>query len=322
MVQLWYPARSADRFPRARYIGPRAAERLAAETALRLAVPVPPSAFWRLRTAARLDAPAAVPRAEPPRRGWPTVLFSPGDGLDRSSCTALVQDLASHGFAVVAVDHTYDAGEVEFPDGRVVTRTVPPGADDVVTLVRTADIRFVVDQLTRLNEDGIRPGALDLSRLGMFGHSRGGTTTAEALLQDCRIRAGADIDGPVSDRVAAAGLRQAFLNLNSQIGGTARAKFERNLPRLWPRLSGWHLWLRLRDSGHLDFTDFGLFAAQLQAPPSATAGLLGPGDPHRALTVVSAYLAAFFTETLKHQPQRILRRPSADYPEMIFEDPR
>lgn len=229
-----------------------------------------------------------------------------------------------------AVDHTHDSGEVQFPDGRVETRSLPPGADDAATLVRTADARFVVDQLACLNAgrspdaDGraLPPGfsrALDLARLGMFGHSHGGTTTAETLLLDSRVRAGIDLDGSVSDRVATAGLAQAFLNLNSQIGGPARAKFEHNLPRLWPRLSGWHLWLRLRDSGHLDFTDFALFAAQLQAPPSATAGTLGPIDPHRALAVVSAYLVAFFNETLEHRPQRLLQRPGTAYPEMIFE---
>lgn len=153
----------------------------------------------------------------------------------------------------------------------------------------------------------------------MFGHTHGGTTTAETLLRDSRVRAGIDLDGSVSDRVATAGLTQAFLNLNSQIGGQARTKFEENLPQLWPRLSGWHLWLRLRDSGHLNFTDFGLFAAQLQAPPSVTAGILGPIDPHRAVAVVSAYLVAFFNETLEQRPQRLLQRPSTTYPEMIYE---
>ena len=326
MIQLWYPAQHTSPHPTARYIAPLAARHLAAAATARLGVSVPATAFSTLRTAARLAAPAA----HPPRSGWPVLLFSPGDGLDRSSCTVLLQELASHGFVTVGIDHTHDSGEVQFPDGRLEIRTLPPGSQDAATLVRAADTRFVINQLERINT-GINPDAdgqalpagidraLDLSRLGMFGHSHGGTSTAESMLQDPRIQAGADLDGPVSDRVATAGLNQAFLNLDSQIGGSARAKFEHNLPLLWPRLTGWNLWLRLRDCGHLNFTDFGLFAGQLGAPQTATAGLLGTINPHRALAITALYLHAYFSQTLERQPQVLLERPSPDIPEMIFE---
>jgi alpha-beta hydrolase superfamily lysophospholipase len=37
------------------------------------------------------------------------VLYSPGAGDPRTWETALVQDLASRGYVVVTIDHTYDA---------------------------------------------------------------------------------------------------------------------------------------------------------------------------------------------------------------------
>lgn len=326
MIQLWYPATHTAPYPHARYIAPQAARHLAAAASARLGVNVPAPAFSTLDTAAHLLAPIA----KPPQRGWPVILFSPGDGLDRSSCTTLLQDLASHGYITVGIDHTHDSGEVQFPDGRLEVRTLPPGSQDAATLVRAADTRFVINQLehlaTRTNphtQDRALPAgiarALDLTRLGMFGHSHGGTSTAESMLQDPRIRAGVDIDGPVSDRVAAAGLHQGFLNLDSQIGGAARAKFEHNLLLLWPRLTGWNLWLRLQDSGHLNFTDFSVFAAQLRAPQTATAGLLGTIEPRRALAITALYLRAYFAQELDHQPQSLLEHPSPAVPEMIFE---
>jgi hypothetical protein len=75
--------------------------------------------------------------------------------------------LVSCGYVVLAVDHTYDAAVVEFHGGRPVTaapREIPEGADpgkletwDAVTerqrAVRTADVRFALDALDRLQAE-------------------------------------------------------------------------------------------------------------------------------------------------------------------------
>lgn len=56
--------------------------------------------------------------APPDRRGpRPVVLYSPGVGDPRTLGTTLTDELASHGYVVVAIDHTYDASAVEFPGG-------------------------------------------------------------------------------------------------------------------------------------------------------------------------------------------------------------
>ena len=62
------------------------------------------------------------------RGGWPVVLFSPGFGVERELYAGLVEDLASHGYVVVAIDHPHDASIVEFPDGHVV---VPSSQMDI-----------------------------------------------------------------------------------------------------------------------------------------------------------------------------------------------
>ena len=45
---------------------------------------------------------------------FPLVIFSHGHGGLRTQNTNQVEELVSHGFIVMAVDHTYDAGFVEF----------------------------------------------------------------------------------------------------------------------------------------------------------------------------------------------------------------
>ncbi|MEU8687509.1 hypothetical protein [Streptomyces sp. NPDC048665] len=102
---------------------------------------------------------------------------------------------------MVAVDHPYDSGEVEFPDGRMVLTRSAPSADAVA--VRVADLRCVLDQVAVLDRGGNpdaerRPlprglrGLLDLGRVGVFGHSHGGASAAALMDLDRRVRAGVD----------------------------------------------------------------------------------------------------------------------------------
>lgn len=323
MAQLWYPAARTAGLARAPYIPALAGQRLDAEMTQALNTPVPAGTFHTLRTHSYQGAPVA----KAPKAGWPVILFSPGDGMDRSSLTNLAEDLASHGFVVAGIDDTHDSGEVEFPGGRVeVAQPDVLNNPDEDTLVRTADSRFVLDQITRLNA-GADPDAdrqplpafrhtLDLARTGMFGHSHGAEATAETMLQDQRITAGAELDGGVSGRVAAAGLHASFMVI-SGASSAGHPKTEENLTALWPNLTGWNRWLRLRDAGHLSFTDFEVFAPELHAPPAAQQ--FGTIDPVRAITIERAYLVAFFTQQLDHHHQRLLDTPSQRYPEMIFE---
>jgi dienelactone hydrolase len=325
MAQIWYPAVRVYGSGRARYIPALAGRSLDTQTAQALGTSVPTGTFHGLSTHSHRDTPVARTGGA----GWPVVVFSPGDGMDRSSLTGLAEDLASHGFVVVGIDHTHDAGQVEFPGGRVeLAQPIPPASADQETLVRTADARFVLDQITRLN-DGANPDVdrrrlpsfrdtLDLARVGMFGHSHGGETTAEAMLQDGRFVAGADLDGGVSDRVASAGLDRPFMVISGN-SAAGHPKTEENLTTLWPHLAGWNRWLRLRGSGHLSFTDFETFAPELETPPATRQTLFGTLDPQRAVMIVRTYLLAFLTEHLDHRNERLLDAPSRRYPEMIFE---
>jgi predicted dienelactone hydrolase len=321
MVQLWYPATRTAGFSRAPYIPARSGRLLDAQTAQALATPVPAGTFHALRTHSFEGAPVARPAAG----GLPVILFSPGDGMDRSSLTGLAEDLAGHGFLVAGIDHTHDAGQVEFPGGRVeVAQPIPPESADQETLVRTADARFTLDRLTRLDagvDDRRLPGfrhALDLARTGMFGHSHGAEATAETMAQDRRVIAGASLDGGVSERVAATGLYSPFMVISGD-SAADHPKTEENLTELWPHLTAWSRWLRLREAGHLSFTDFETFAPELGVPPGAGSAQFGTISPDRAVTVERAYLLAFFTQQLGHRHQRILDRPSPRYPEVLFE---
>ena len=57
----------------------------------------------RVRTNARRNA-----RPLEGLGGYPAIVFSPGYGVPHALYTSLFEDLASHGFVVIALDHTYE----------------------------------------------------------------------------------------------------------------------------------------------------------------------------------------------------------------------
>src|SRR5262249_35052293 len=136
---------------------------------------LPPGAVRLPRTHAHVGAPVSPGRD-------PVLVYSPDFGGDRGFATAQVEELGSCGCVVVTVDHTHDASEVEFPDGRVETATIADADDTVLAedvAVRAADVHFVLDELATI-ATGANPdaeyhplphglaGALDLTRVGVF----------------------------------------------------------------------------------------------------------------------------------------------------------
>jgi predicted dienelactone hydrolase len=322
MVSVWYPARRTHAQPVYPWLPPSAWERFEQDNE------VPPGSVLVPLTHARVDTPV-----DGYRGGRPLVLYSPGLGGNRDSSTVPVEQLVSLGLVVATIDHTHDASQVEFPDGRVEVSAVPPITPEVVekaVAVRVADTRFVLDSLVALNAGynpdaeqrplpaGLR-GVLDLSRVGMFGHSLGGATAAQAMYEDRRIKAGVNLDGGMVGAVVDAGLDRPFMLVAAQNHGRDT---DPSWARFWANLRGWRLNLRLTGAGHNSFTDLQVLIPQLvgvlHLPPELVQLLIGTVDPHRSVLIQRAYLTAFFNLHLLHRDGRLLTRPSPRFPEMQF----
>ncbi|MEU0517924.1 lipase [Streptosporangium sp. NPDC006007] len=322
MIQIWYPAHAAPGHPPAPWMSPGGATVFEREQG------IPSGTLLLPATHARLAAPV-----DPGRCGRPVLLYSPGLRSDRSLGTVLIEELTSHGYLVVAIDHTYDADQVEFPGGRVETFAVTGDIDDALIAkalaVRTADTRFVLDRLTALNaghnaDAGRRPlppalaGAFDLSRTGMLGHSLGGATAAAAIRADRRLRAGVNLDGSLPPPVTA-GTDRPFLLFGSDPGpGPEDPSWDRFLAGQ----RGWKRELALIGSTHTSFTDLETLLPQaapiLGLTPSQVTQAIGTLDPHRAIHAQRDYVRAFFDLHLRHLDNHLLQRPSPRYPQIRF----
>src|SRR5580700_2276741 len=194
LVTMWYPAMESAAAI-APYMDKKTADALAEEWKLQ-------PEFQRLvRAHGRLQPPIAE------RGPFPVVLLEHGSSVVPAIYTVLAEGLASSGLIVVATKHPPDSLISVFPDGHELKFTPywPAEADrrtqgvaigKFADEVLVADVRFVLDQLQEMNShDHFWHGHLDLSKVGIVGHSMGGTTAALATQEDPRILAGVNLDG-------------------------------------------------------------------------------------------------------------------------------
>jgi hypothetical protein len=312
MVSLFYPATSANG-PKKQYMTALESERYLE----RQNIPnLPLDVLSTVRT-------NAVVEARPAGRRHRLIVLSPGFTNSRATLSSLAEDLASHGYVVAVVDHTYENRATTFPGGRVTGCAACevdhlPRFWEKLEHSRAADVSFVLDRLTGRHAKwriGKRRGVklINPSRIAMGGHSAGGASAIHAMLADSRIRAGIDIDGSTHVPIADPGLSRPFMFMGSMDFYTPGAPgpyddWEND----WQQMSGWKRWIMVTGTVHQSFTDLGVFAGQLGIDIGATI------DANRALAITRAYTRAFFDLHLRRKPQPLMTAPSPYYPEVTF----
>ncbi|MGK4585310.1 alpha/beta hydrolase family protein [Kitasatospora sp. HPMI-4] len=317
MATVWYPARDVERYPVAPWMPAGALKAFLADVGFSAVADLAPL------TSGHVGAP--VRRSG---RRLPVLVYSHGAHSHQGDHTIMVQELASHGYAVVTIAHQYDT-YTEFPDGRVAVPLHDPKAP-AAPGDYAADLRFVLDCVEQLAA-GCNPdveqrelpagllGSLDPQRMGAFGWSKGGTATACATLADDRIRAGLSLDGPMVMQPALAGdLDRPFMMMSAVF---TRAT-DPEAAAFWSHLRGWRLNIQAQGAVHVSYGDnealfpqvaklFGWTGQQLQ-------GTIGTLDPDQGVKIQQAYPLAFFDEHLRHRRGHLLDGPSPAFPAVTF----
>lgn len=306
MVTMWYPT-DVNHGTTIRYETPAESEGYVAGK--HLEDYLAPGSLSEVSTHAYLNAP-------PAGRGHslPLVVLSPGYTAQRSSLTSLAEDLASHGYVVAAIDHTYETYAIQFADGRVAACATCAIDDDPGTFfpklfqVHAADVSFVLNSLTGPHPAWPGGRLIDASRIGMAGHSAGGAAALTTMLADTRIDAGIDIDGTTYDQLAGGGLSRPFMLLGTQAAHSPGG--DPTWGDDFGRLIGWRRWLTVAGAAHSSFVDYGAFADEIGVDQGAT--ITGV----RAIEITRRYVRAMFDEHLRHIPQPLLDSASSCYPEV------
>ncbi|PVH98898.1 hypothetical protein DM02DRAFT_615477 [Periconia macrospinosa] len=259
------------------------------------------------------------------KRNWPIAVASGALNTSRFLSNYLAQELASHGFTVISIDHPYDTDIVEFPNGDVITggHVQKPVNGSTASVefaleVRAQDASFVLDRLgVRQDESAV-----------MFGNSFGGAAAATALFNDKRFRAGVNIDGmmfgPVlNTSLGEPGRPQAFM-----LWGSAEHHTLDNTTwnQFWTALTqapyvDYKKEFSITNSSHASYWDLGVLAdlAGVRSNLSETAKLLvGPPPSKRNWgDIPGRYIAAFFKFVLGLEAEdEVLKGPSGEYPEV------
>ena len=144
-------------------------------------------------------------RVSAQQESYPVILFSHGAGTTMEVQTAQSEDLASHGYIVVAIDHTYVSMGTIFPyrivsHQEATTDFNTPEPAQIITQIMADDAKFVIDRLTEMNNgqiDSVLMGKLDLEKIGVIGHSVGGAVAYNLAINDPRVKAAINLDGAV-----------------------------------------------------------------------------------------------------------------------------
>jgi predicted dienelactone hydrolase len=335
IFQVWYPTDAAPPAQTAPYIpNPALLQALKDEPHDGQAIAVL-DAWKDVRTAATLDAPLSSKVAK-----LPLLFFSHGLGESRSTYTAFAQDLASHGYVVVCIDHPY-GGITVLPDGRVVSTGDDPEAGNPEATPKMVeawaqDAAFVLARMiapakTDASSSGRFARHIDPSRIGMLGHSLGGAAALEACRADSRFKACADLDGAPFGKVTQEGVKRPALVLRSQplysdedlakrgrtraqwdeMGRQGKLRWDSMLPRTKdiPVLI-----VKIQGTGHMSYSD---------APfvmPDTIARFGGRIiDARRGYEITMRYVLAFFDKYLKGKRSDLLDGAHAPDAEAIVE---
>lgn len=308
MIQVWYPAEVKDSDERAPWMAN--AEIFA--PAIATYIDLPPFFLDHL---ALVSIPAyknaVVASAEAP---FPVIFFSHGWNGFNAQNTGQALELASRGFVVVGVQHTYGAVVTVFPDGTVAPnnptalpeRSSDPNYEEVARVLVdqwSGDIAFLLDQFQSPGTEAgkLFEGKLDLERVGVYGHSTGGGAAIQFCGTDPRCKAVLGMDPfmrPVSAEVLTNGVSQpAFFMFSQRWADDTDSKSNQFFNQFYPNASNGLGVISIDGTAHFDFSDLPLLS-----PIAPQLGLKGPLNGKRVTEITNAYLVDFFELTLQKTP--------------------
>ncbi|HLO11034.1 MAG TPA: dienelactone hydrolase family protein [Pseudoneobacillus sp.] len=249
----------------------------------------------------------------------PIIIYSPGMGVDRDLYLYNITKLVQAGYMVITVGVTYETMVTVFPGKGIVQQSDivrNMSGMDFTSLkrlveVRIEDITTVINTLLNWNEtDSYFKGKFDLNRIGVIGHSLGGTTIFELASKDERIKAGVILDGSlflISDvknvHTPILSIRQhhsSYQQMKEIWDAESAELFSKGQQSLWDSLRGIKYFMKINQSNHISFTDAPIFMNKKNDIVESV------GRIHHT---INDFTIAFFNE--------LLERKSHDFSQMI-----
>lgn len=266
------------------------------------------------------DAPIDVKHAP-----LPVLFFSPGFLMAAQLYSSLIEEMASHGYVVIAINHTDACWPVLFPDGSSPA-ILPELADvfsnkersclqtfDMTQKTWIQDVEFV---LSWLCDQQPLAQSLDLSNKGIFGHSFGGSTATEAARRNYGFKAMANLDGmlfgphwdqPVEIPSLFVVAEQALTHEEALKAGLTIEQCDsllaRSSKKVFDQLQDNSFYVTVKNADHASFVD-----SKLIKSPLRKGGL----TYDRCIEITRRLLVDFFDRYLKNRVLILLNDQSTD----------
>lgn len=262
---------------------------------------------------------------------FPVLFFSPGFFMAAQLYSSLIEEMASHGYVVVAINHTDACWPVMFPDGSVPI-ILPDLANiffnkersciqtfDMTQETWIKDVEFVLSWLR--NQPLME--SLDLSCMGIFGHSFGGSTAIEAIRQYAAFRAVVNLDGllfgPNWDKQFKS--PSLFVIAEKQIThedalntGLTIEQIDSLLARcsrkVFDQLKDNSFYVTVKDADHSTFVDSKLIKSPL---------IKNELNPRRGIETTRTLLVDFFDHYLRNKKLTVLKKENPRVPDIFIE---
>ncbi len=248
----------------------------------------------------------------------PVIVLMPGLGEPVASYSALAEDLASHGYAVIGINPTGSA-DVVFPDGHIVGATAAGSVSEMaidqwydsaarVANVWADDAAFVVRSLATTPA---QVGAFDFEHVAYVGHSMGGAAAFEACAQDSTCSAAVDLDGTLWTDVRNTGLEAPSLLLQDDQAGECDAFCRRAAPDFDRVMAADNAErFAIAGSSHMNYSELGL----MWGPANAL--VLGEIDPDHMIVITRDLVRSFLDAHVRDVPVSSFAQASVRYSEV------
>lgn len=273
---------------------------------------------------------------------FPVLIFSHGYGSKANGYYGLLSEIASQGYIIINMNHTYESLGVTLPDGKVKSfdygfqRSISEGSmKDIVPLIEAfkeglnyeerhpivrkavksyfeggiedrwaGDVILTLDLLDNWNQFGLLKNKMNLDQIGVFGHSCGGGTAGKVGIRDNRVKAVANLDGIQWGNMIDSTYQIPYLYVSADWP----AEHEDINSHIYINKSKDYFYeCKLLGTGHPNFMDI-----PFMIPVNSLSGC-GSIDPYLGLEITNKLVTSFFDKHLKALPNIDPKQVSEKY---------
>jgi hypothetical protein len=252
----------------------------------------------------------------------PVLFFSPGLGDPVETYSTLLEEMASQGYVIVAINYPYAVDPTVFPNGEIIRMNEELAGfwyvkhcpfEDIVDNEHEwwlQDAHFVINSITNISPHdsyNFLKDKIDYNAMGVFGHSLGGSLALQLCRERTDLKACVDLDGimfgPESKRLQIFTTPTMFITAGKQV--TLEELEKHKIPKeqfdylvlprapklLYDKLQYNAFFITIENARHNSFSDLDL----LRGPFKETENPLG------IIQQIRSMLVQFFNCYLKKQ---------------------